>query len=169
MDYFYEQLVTVKKSATYTIVKYATFVFAAIALVAIMSLNVTGFITGGIFALFAAACFFLKQKLYVEYEYVITNGSVDIDKIIEAGKRKKVIEFNIKDAELIAMEDSEEAKMFPNKPQKKLDCTTNGNKNKVYVAFLTMGEERCTIRFTPDEKFLDISFRYNPRGVRRQF
>ncbi len=167
MDYFYEQLVTTKKSTTYIIAKYASFVFIIIAFVFITTFNITGFIIGGVFAGLAVAFFFLKQRLYVEYEYVITNGSVDIDKIVEATKRKKVIEFNVKDAELIGKEDSEEVRMFPNKPEKKLNCVISGNNAKVYVAFLTMGEERCTIRFTPDEKFLDICFKYNPRGVKR--
>lgn len=151
----------------YTLAKVLSFVFIAIAIISISSFNITGIIIGIIFAAIAVGFFFLKQKLYVEYEYVITNGSVDIDRIVEANKRKKIIEFNIKDVELMGKEDSDEVKSFSNKPEKKLNCITSGNNDKIYVAYLTMGEERCTIRFTPDEKFLDICFKYNPRGVKR--
>lgn len=167
MDYFYEQLVTTKKSIIYTMTRIFFFVFIAIALIFISSFNVTGFVMGGIFAALAVGFFFLKQKLYVEFEYIITNGSVDIDRIIEANKRKRLIEFNIKDVELLGREDSDEVKSFQNKPNKKLDCIASSNNDKIYVAYLTMGEERCTIRFTPNQKFLDICFKFNPRGVKR--
>ena len=167
MDYFYEQLVTTKKTTIYMATKILFFVFIAIALIFITSFNVTGFVMGGIFAALAVAFFFLKQKLYVEFEYVITNGSVDIDKITEANKRKRLIEFNIRDVELLGEEDSNEVKSFPNKPNKKFDCIVSNNNDKIYVAYLTSGEERCTIRFTPDQKFLDLCFKFNPRGVKR--
>ena len=167
MDYFYEQLITTKKSMIYMITRIFFFVFIAIAIIFITSFNLLGFIMGGIFACLAVAFFFLKQKLYVEFEYVITNGSVDIDRIVEANKRKRLIEFNIKDVELLGREDSDEVKSFQNKPDKKLDCITSGNNDKIYAAYLTLGAERCIIRFTPDQKFLDICFKYNPRGVKR--
>ncbi len=167
MDYFYEQLIVIKKPALYTITRFISFAFILIAIFFILSFNLSSIIIGLIFGLIGASLFFLKQKIYTEYEYIITNGSIDIDRIVEQNKRKKIIEFDIKNVELMAEENSDEVKNFSNKPQKKLDCVIRDNHMKVYIAYITMGGDRCTIRFTPDEKFLDICFKFNPRAVKR--
>ena len=65
----------------------------------------------------AVACFFYKQKLFVEYEYQFTNGEIDIEKIIEMKKRSKVVTFNIKEVGLLAPEGSDAVKDYSNKPK----------------------------------------------------
>ena len=96
MDHFYEQLVTTYKTGIYKTVNGAMFVFAIMGLASFTTNLILVVILLGM----AVACFFYKQKLFVEYEYQFTNGEIDIEKIIEMKKRSKVVTFNIKEVGL---------------------------------------------------------------------
>jgi hypothetical protein len=59
----------------------------------LLSLIITGVaIYGGVY---------LTKMLNVEYEYIVTNGEVDVDIITSKSKRKRLISFNCKDIEAI--------------------------------------------------------------------
>lgn len=164
MDRFYEQLVTTYKTGVYKMVNVATYIFVFIG-IASFSIN---FIFAIILLCLAVACFFYKQNLFVEYEYQFTNGEIDIEKIIEMKKRKKVVTFNIKELELLAPEDSAAVKDFYNKPSDILKCYPNTSKARVYIAMVTEGNNKMQLMFVPDEKFLDQCYKCNPKAVKKQ-
>ena len=163
MDNFYEQLITAKGAASYKIANIAFYVLIGLA-VLFMGMSI-------IFSIFyivlAAGTFFLKKRLYIEYEYVFTNGEIDIDKILEMKKRTKAISFSIKDIELMAPEGSDFIRDFNNKPAKLLSLCPKNTDKKIYIAMLTSGMKRLQIRFIPDEKFISLCYKYNPRAVKK--
>ena len=163
MDHFYEQLITTYKTGFYKIVNGATYVLTLIGVVTI-SINL-------IFAILlfgmAIACFFYKRNLFVEYEYQFTNGEIDIERILEMKKSSKVTTFHIKEVGLLAPEDSEDVKNYPNKPNAILKCYPSTANERVYVAMVTEGNDKMQLRFTPNEKFLEYCFKYNPKAVKR--
>lgn len=164
MDNFYEQLVSTYKTPLYKITNGAVYVLGGLAVLALGSGRLLTFIICG---LLAAGLYFLKRNLYVEYEYVFTNGEIDIDKIMEMSKRKRVLQFSIKEAELIAPEDSYYIKDFGNKPEKVVTCYPKTCDKRVYVVMITGGTERVQLRIAPDEEFLDLCFKYNPRALKK--
>lgn len=163
MDNFYEQLVTTSKSSSYKLVNGATYVLA---LLGVASFG-TNLIIGVVLIALGVACFFYKQKLFVEFEYQFTNGEIDVEKILEMKKRSKVTSFNIKEVGLLAPEDSNETRDYSNKPTSVVKCYPNSSKERVYVAMVTEGNNRMQLRFIPDEKFLNHCFKYNPRAVKK--
>jgi hypothetical protein len=138
------------------------YVFGAIAILTVFLIPV--FIVS---LAIAVGCFFGKKKLYVEYEYVFTNGEIDIDKILEMKKRSRVLTFNVKDIELLAPEDSYYIKDFSNKPSKVISVYPKTSNEKVFVAMITGGTERVQLRFVPDEEFINLCYKYNPRAVKK--
>lgn len=163
MDHFYEQLVTTNKTGIYKTVKVATYVLGLFGII-IFSMN---FILAILLLVVAAACFFYKQKLFVEYEYQFTNGDIDIEKILEMKKRKKVTTFNMKEVALLAPENSVFVKDFSNKPREIVKCYNATDEALVYVAMVTEGNNKMQLMFTPNEKFLDHCYRSNPRVVKK--
>lgn len=163
MDNFYEQLVTTSKTTSYKIVSRATYVLGLFGIL-LASINI-------IFALvliaLAVACFFYKSKLYVEYEYQFTNGEVDIEKILEMKKRSKVTTFHIKEIGLLALDDSDVVKDFASKPTSIVKCYPTTAKGQIYVAMVTQGKDKMQLMFMPDERFINLCFKYNPRAVKR--
>jgi hypothetical protein len=43
----------------------------------------------------------LSAMLYIEYEYIVTNGTLDIDKIIAKSSRKRIASFEISQVEVV--------------------------------------------------------------------
>ncbi|MBU3145274.1 DUF6106 family protein [Clostridium sp. CF012] len=164
MDHFYEQLITTSKTGFYKTVNGAMFVFAFMGLASFS----TNLILVVILLALAVACYFYKQKLFIEYEYQFTNGEIDIEKIIEMKKRSKVVTFNMKEVELIAPDGSAAVKDFYNKPNTIVKCYPTTAKAKVYVAMVTEGNNKMQLMFVPDEKFLDLCYKTNPRAVKKQ-
>jgi len=163
MDKVYEQLITTSKTSFYKIVTGATYAFAIIGIV-VFSVNI---IFAMILLCTAVACFFYKQKLYVEFEYQFMNGEIKIEKILEMKKRSSVTTFNIQQVGLLAPEDSDAVKDYDNKPNAIVKCYPTTARSKVYVAMVTEGNDRMQLRFMPDERFLEDCFKYNPRVVKR--
>ena len=163
MDHFYEQLIKTSKTSFYKTVNAATLISACIG-IACFSINI---ILALVFLGVAVAGFFYKQRLFVEYEYQFTNGEIDIDKIIEMKKRSKITTFHIKEVGLLAPEESDAIKNYSNKPKNILKCYPSTSKAKVYVAMITEGSSRMQLNFTPDEKFLEHCYKYNPRVVKK--
>lgn len=162
MDNFYEQLIPTYKTGIYKLLSAFVYIFGFLAAITLSALPI--FV---VCLMIAVASFFLKKKFYVEYEYVFTNGEIDVDKIVEMKKRSRVITFDIKNVELIAAEDSQYYRDFSNKPDKTITLFPGTNDRRVYVAMLTGGNERVQIRFAPDEEFLSVCFKYNPRAVKK--
>lgn len=164
MDNFYEQLVTTFKTTKYKIASSGVYVFLVLGFLAMILGSV---IPSLLLLALSGGLFIFKKKLFVEYEYEFTNGDIDIDKILEMKKRTRVISFNIKEVELIAPENSSYLKDFSNKPEKVLNFYPSTANTQIYVAMVTGGNERVQIRFVPDEKFLNLCYKYNPRAIKR--
>jgi hypothetical protein len=163
VDHFYEQLVTTYKTGFYKIANGVAFVFMLIAMDAFNK----NLIFAVILLALAGACFFYKRNLFVEYEYQFTNGEIDIEKILEKKKRSKVLTFHIKEVGLLAPEDSDAVKDYPNKPKAIVRCYPTTSKAKVYVAMVTEGNNKMQLKFVPDDKFLEHCYKYNPRAVKK--
>lgn len=163
MDKFYEQLLVTKKTPVYRLANASVYVFGVLGLLTFGS----SILIGIILLALAGTIFFFKRNLYIEYEYDFTNGEIDIDKIFEMKKRKRVLTFNIKQVELLANETSFYVKDFSNKPSNVMTFLPSSYEGKVYVAMITGGNERIMVRFAPNEKFLNLCFKLNPRAVKK--
>lgn len=166
MDNFYEQLITSKEDKNYK--KAVNLMYVAFGLAFIVTFLLGQIFLGIVFLIIGIILFFLKKNFHVEYEYAFTNGEIDIDRIFEMKSRKRAISFNIREIELMAEENSEEIKAFTNKPAKILNLCEKDYEGTLYVVMLTRGSEKVQIKFTPDEKFLDLCFKYNPRAVKKK-
>lgn len=96
MDTFCEQLIPVRKDTKTKITYLGIWILAII-----ISLTLILFmVLGGLSLLVAFAVIFgaywLTSKLNVEFEYIITNGSMDIDKITNKSSRKRALTFDLK-------------------------------------------------------------------------
>lgn len=93
MDVFVEQIVAIKKTGK----DFAAYV--GIVLLALILMLIGYIFLTSIFIVVAAVVMFGAYKLFlrlnIEYEYIITNGTMDIDKIIAKSSRKRMISFDV--------------------------------------------------------------------------
>ena len=93
MDTFVEQIIAIKKTSK-TWLAYAGITFAAIMLMtaAFIFLN-SLFIPIDFFIFLGAYKLYMMQS--IEYEYIVTNSTMDIDKIIAKSSRKRIVSFDL--------------------------------------------------------------------------
>lgn len=93
MDTFFEQLIKIKRTSK------TWFAYVGIAIAAVLVLATTYLFLPLFFIVITALVLFgvykLYSMLYVEYEYIITNSTMDIDKIIAKSSRKRIISFEL--------------------------------------------------------------------------
>ncbi len=169
MDIFLEYIVKRKKSvldifkiaiiliATLILLYFSLILFA----VPVLS-SFTLLIDAGIIYL----CWLGITSVNIEFEYSVTNGAVDIDKIINKRKRKRVISFKVSEAELIAPTSSHEhAGVYNSEFAKVIDASSGNTAGNTYFAVVPNEGGRCKVLFNPTEKMVEAFKIYGPRKV----
>lgn len=146
MDTFNEQIVKMRKSAG-AIALQVLIWFAAIVIFAVV--YYLGFL-GSLFPIAAIGLFWgalkLTQKFNIEYEYILTNGDLDIDKIVNQSDRKRIL--TIKCAEIEAVGKYKEGMQLHGK---KFVCCNPGEDN-YYLIAREKDEGTVCLVFAPSEK-----------------
>lgn len=162
MDNYYEQLVTTYKTVKYRSLRFTSYIGVILAILMILIKQI---IAGSTLLVISLAIFYLKKYLYVEYEYKFNKGEVIIEKIIAEKSRKEVANFNIKNVELLTKENSKYLKGLADVPKKKIKLYPVTTKKPIYTAVVDQKEKRIQLKFVPDEKFVNLCYKYNPNCV----
>lgn len=169
MDAFVEKIVARKLSVKHYILIGAILLGVPLILILLLSIPLVGEIVSflGIFA-FAALVYLayrLIRSMSIEYEYIVTNGDLDIDVITAKSKRKRIISASADQIELIAKYPgdlySAEMEKVPNKIRAVSSMTDEG----IYFIKLRQKNENVIVYFQPDDRMLD-AFRVRiPRKI----
>lgn len=129
--------------------------------------NGLAYITTVSFAVYAVIVFAVWRKLksmQLEFEYIITNDSMDVDKIVAQKKRSRLISFDLKTVEEAGryVSSSFEGRNF--------DTTIHAEKNleghdNFYILLSHSTHRRTLVVFTPDENMLSALLKTLPRQV----
>lgn len=154
MDIFVEKIVS-KKKGTKDYLIIAGIVFAAI----ILALIVTPFLiqNGIIVIIYAGLIYgakFLICKLNVEYEYSVTNGAFDIDKIINQKKRKRLFSAECKDIEIMAKVKSSKFDQSIAAAPLTIKAVSTMDSPDAYFAVINSNGKKTVVYFEPNEKML---------------
>lgn len=115
-----------------------------------------------IFAIFYGA-YYLMTGIDAEYEYILTNGDFDIDKIIGKRKRKRLVSASIGD--FTAFGPLSEAGDFSGTTV----LASSGSGQDYYADYVHKTEGNVRLIFTPSEKILDGMELFLPRQLRVEF
>lgn len=170
MDIFIEQLVIKQKDNSDRLKEMGIiflsvfiFVFAFMASRMFRSFSVL-LLAVAVGALFGG--FYLLKKINIEFEYIFTNGELDIDKIIARSSRKNLVNVNVKSFEKFGIYSLKKREQFKNEQFKKIFAGDSLKNNDLYYATFNMKNQRgrCLLIFTPDEKVLSQIKKYLPRN-----
>ena len=174
MDIFIEQLVIKKKTAA----SYAIIFACLVGAFAVLFLF-TGFLfpllamVPGMGGLAVLICFGLIWFLYriitntnAEYEYCFTNGALDVDKILNRRKRKRIADLNARTIEKMASaKDPEFARLMQDSAIKKVYACSHKDAEDLYYILYEGAKGRRVLLFNPNEKIKDGFRRFNPKKV----
>lgn len=166
-DSFSERIVTKKKSATDKLMILGVFAIGFGAIYTIL-MNMEKVVNFFIFLIAAVlfAMYHALNQFNIEYEYAITNGEIDIDKIISRSRRKRIISVDSRDFEYFAPLNSETKNVYnANDYAKKIDVFSSPDAKGIYFAYFIKNGQKTRLAFQPSEKMIeDIKMRM-PRSM----
>lgn len=164
MDTFFEQIIAVKKNGK--------------ALAAIIGIWLAAFLVCFVLIMFmgvldtfslllAAGVLFgaykLSVRFNVEYEYIVTNGTMDIDKIINKSSRKRILSFEL--ATVSRIEKFNPAQIS-SVNAKELFITCNADDPAAYLMVSsTEGKGTSYLVFAPDERVRSAIVKFVPKFI----
>ncbi len=111
--------------------------------------------------------YLVNNMLNIEYEYILTNSALDIDKVLAKKGRKPFVSFDFKDIAICApvddnMHNSDYKNVTPDKVYNAIGNPAMGN---VYFVDYTENNSRVRVLFQPTGKMIEMAKRYNPRNI----
>lgn len=160
MDTFFEQLITIKKTpkdfALLTLIWLAVFIIVFLLFTILFSsfslLLACGIIYGG---------YWLSSKLNVEFEYIITNGTLDIDKIINKNSRKRILSLELSNVKRLEKASPE---FIARTDAKKTVIACNINSDTAYyLSAERNGKNDANLVFAPDKRLQSAIEKFAPK------
>lgn len=169
MDVFKEQLV--KKMATTKEILLKAGMILLTGLIVIAAAVYSPFLGGfAILAIMAGVgavygCIYFYPLLNVEYEYILTNGEMDVDKILGKKKRKRLLTFDVTKAERFGPYDPAlvNDEQFDNRIHA---CIAPNLKSTYFLTFEHHSLGKCLLLFNPNEEMLGYVKEALPRTAK---
>ncbi|MCX7714335.1 MAG: DUF6106 family protein [Clostridia bacterium] len=169
MDIYIEHIVKHKK----TIKDYAavTGIIVGALVLSMACLLFRAYLFGLSFIVIALICYgayMLITSLNIEYEYILTNGELDIDKIIAKRGRKRIITVNFKEVELCArVNDAKFQNEYKNTQSigQTLFLAGDIKSEGIYFADFHQDGVKKRVLFEPNERIIEGIKKINPRNV----
>ena len=150
MDNYSEQIVIRDNGAAGPVKKYLIIFLAVIISVALLLFfTIIGFLPIGL--LLGGACvyggYYLFSSLDVEYEYIITNGELDVDKIVSKRTRKRLLTTKVTEfTDFGIISDA------PEKEGLTVFMVTGLGESDYYADFKHAKHGDCRLIFSPNER-----------------
>jgi hypothetical protein len=109
---------------------------------------------------------YLLTSMTREYEYIVTNGDLDIDMIIARRKRKRVFSAKSKEFELMAKVGSDDYRQASRAQRKLLDCSSYMEDPENWFILAEYKGQRLMVVFSPNEQMLKSLKRFNPSRIK---
>lgn len=107
--------------------------------------------------------YFLITSFNVEFEYSMVNDEIDVDKIINVKRRKRLTTVGVRGLEAFGKKgDGEYEGYMRNAGVEKVYACRDISENDIYYAVYLEKEKRKMIVFNPNEKMLDAIKKRNP-------
>ena len=169
MDSFIEKIVQKKKTGQDRAISFGIILASFIVAFAIL-LILTQYISQFAFLLSIGALYLgfrFQSRGNVEFEYLVTNGSIDIDKIISQRKRVRVFSADCKDFEALARVKSRHFGPHITNGAEIIFAGTNMSSEDLFFANLSYKGKKTVLYFEPDQRMLDSFRRYIPSKILR--
>ena len=112
-------------------------------------------------------CVFAYEYANIEYEYILTNSEIDIDKIMSKKARKRIASFDFKEINICAnINDNEHNHDYKNVTvSKTFDVTGDKSRGNVYFVDYSQDSENYKSIVPATSKMIESIKRFNPRNV----
>lgn len=170
---YYIRRLKMSDSYVELIVKRKTPAIDQVKKILLIGLTVLSVLVGLVYQLFLVlavilgiACYFLLPMLNLEYEYILVNGELDIDKIMSRSRRKRARSFDLNKMEIMAPLNSHQLDSYNNNRNLKTeDFSSRDTSHKMYCMVIATEKDSLRVIFEPDTEMLNIMKKNAPRKV----
>lgn len=165
MDTFFEQIISVKKDSK-AVAAIIGLWLAAFLLSLVFIFYLTGYLGSFAFLLSFGAifgAFKLSTRFNTEYEYIVTNGTMDIDKIINKSSRKRVLSFEL--SGVTEIEKLNAARISRINPKELCVACNMKDENAYLMVSSVEGKGTSYLVFAPDERLRGAIVKFVPKFV----
>ena len=151
MDVFFEQILPIKKSVKEAILLFLIWILAGVlAVLALLLIGISMFSIIAV-ALIAYGTYRLSQTFFIEFEYIVTNNLLDIDKIIAKSSRKRMASIEI--SEITEIKKYKHSKNKPaNKTGESVLLACNPEDENAYEITVKSDGEIIKLIMSPNER-----------------
>ncbi|MCI6429795.1 MAG: DUF6106 family protein [Oliverpabstia sp.] len=165
-DLYLEELVKKKRTGKDSALRMGLMVLTAVMVVlALLSWNLIIIVAA---IAVCVADIFIFPRFNTEWEYQYVNGEVDVDRILNKAKRKRIASFDISNAEILAPASSHRLDYYNNNPKMKVSDYSSHDPERernVYAMIVSNEGQITKILFEPSEKMLKDLRTKAPRKV----
>ncbi len=167
-DVFIEQLVKRKKGLKdYLVIVGLVLAYILVIFLVLIFWQYTAFFAPVIIIFLGWGAWLLIQRQNLEYEYICTNGTLDIDVIYNKSRRKRRMSIAASNMEICApVTDKDYDHYLRQGKYKKMDVTSNTGEEGVWFFSGSYKEAMYLVTFEPDERIIKDLKRHNPRVVK---
>ena len=167
MDIFMEKLVTRKKGFKDQLITIGIILGALILIMLSLSIKVIVELGIGPFLFLGLGylAFRLVSARNVEYEYIVTNGELDIDKIIAKRKRKRIFSASCKEFDILSRVKSDNFNHSVQSITNRIDASSSMDSPDAFFATLNYKGQKTLVIFEPDERMLNNFKFFIPRKI----
>lgn len=164
MDKFYEQLLTTKKNTIYLALNILMYLFGALMAVFLMFsfliFNFSYLLFSAINLILLFLIRYLRDNQYREYEYIFTNGNLQIDVIYSKKRRKTLIDEDVRNFQ----EFGKVKDVKIDNGIRKIKCIPWDNKNEQYIFII--GNNKNAVIIAPNDEMLKLINLYYMAKIR---
>lgn len=115
----------------------------------------------------ALVVWILWRRTAKEYEYIFTDGSLDIDVVYSQSTRQHMATFDCRLCRMIVPADNKryEHEIYDKKYDKTIYACAGKPDDKTYVILGKVGDKQYRVFFDPNEKLLNAIYQYSPKNT----
>ena len=107
----------------------------------------------------------LQTRMNIEYEYLVTNDSLDVDKIISQRKRTRIFSSDCKSFDAIGMVHSRNHGPHVTEDASVIFAASSMASEDLYFVLLRYKGKKTVLYFEPDRRMLDSFRRFIPKKI----
>ena len=166
-DTFLEKIVTRRKTGQDYLKIFGALVAATFILFAIILFGgYISFLVPLLLVGLGYGLWYLVSSMNREFEYIVTNGEIDIDMIIAKRKRKRVFNGKARDFEIMDKVGSDEFRQAQKGKIVLKDYSSHIDSPDNWFFVTDYKSERVLVVFAPDERMLKNLKRFNPSKIK---
>lgn len=165
MDTFLEKIVVKRKDFKDRLITVGTIIGVVLLIPLVFNIPFVSSMWLLVDAALIYGAYFIITSRNVEYEYIVTNGDLDIDMIISRRKRKRIFSASCKEFDIVARVKSNSYSPQVQSIAKRIEAVSSLDSDDVYFATLNYKGEKTVVFFEPDERMLNNFKTFIPRKI----